>query len=1076
MPNQSAVHNSRNRKGTGRWSAHGEPSGAELELVRAVVDHGAVPVDLLAAFAECSVEEIRSWVRKAEGAKWLRSTEYAVDEYEWVLPCKRGAGLVGRRASRRDRPNVGQLDHRRKIFAVRLLLREEKPEWEWICEREFRNGGGTRVPDGVLSGDGERWVIEVEISKKTPAEVRVRLRELLRECTSVVYFCSARTRAMLEDVQASGEFEALYVRPLPGEKFEWERYEASSEAERLLGLLSEEGMVPESRLGALLGWGSARAQKVVDRLERQGCVSRAVEVNGAEGWVSCTERGNARSGTGLPHFCIPGRYGLERRSLLTEIQVDVRGRHEVVRWTPRRVLTRELGWKSGVPSAAVEMDGRRVAVVVLEKHPVRDALAERLRLLCGRFDAVLCYRTSRQALWMADFAAFVSEHRLGEVALCDLPESCRSAQDLSLEDERGIWTGHDREVNDVRALLREEEPKGVWVDGAESETARSQDASVPDGVLALGDERWAVEVELSSKAHETLWERLKRSSARYDRVVCFCSLPVYRQLMRIERLGEFSNLEVRLSPQAMRLHNERILVRSSYEPSAEGRELLRVVNEDGLVAVAQLPRLLGWRATRVERVLGTLEAQRCLRRGLEVNADGGWVWCTDRGAVRSGTGLAGFGVRSRGELAKRFAMTEVRLDVLERWSGAVWVTRRMLVQAGSRPPSDIPRAVVQRGDRRYAVILLESTPRSGTLALLKKWKKEYSGVLCYRADRVAKWAQGMVERHGMEWVEFRDLPQPPSSTVCGSLQEEWRSGYELYEPGAAERRLLELTALEGLLWVAQLPRLLGCDEEGVEELVSALVKRGCLQRRFEDEWSGGWIMCTGRGMTLSGTGLARAKAPKSDCLEERFELMEIRLATVARTPSAVWRTRRELAKGLTAHAGIPLAAVEIGGERYAVGLFETKHQRAALVRMLSRWGDEYGGVVCFCREGEVDAFRGYLEKNGLGFVRVAPRARPPVGALRGRHDAMEEAARRGRAGRAVENRERLRAYRAVDKALRDGTMERPPMCESGCAVSGPAELRFSHSDLRRPLEGTWLCRKCRRERRRDMARRARGGE
>ena len=529
-------------------------------------------------------------------------------------------------------------------------------------------------------------------------------------------------------------------------------------------------------------------------------------------------------------------------------------------------------------------------------------------------------------------------------------------------------------------ILRDEKPGWRWICEASYREPGVEGARVPDGKLARGKKCWAIEVERKRKMTDQLREKLKVLCRDYDRVVYFGSAPVLAALAQLQASEGLSNLELRPLPSEKDDGQQWEELRTEYTPSSQGRWALKVINEEGIVARAQLHRALGWTPSELDRVLAPLETHSCIRQGHEVKGDKGWVWCNYRGARRSDTGLGPQGkVPSRGELGRRFVLMEVRLDLLAKWPDAKWIPRRVFEKGRSAPLTDAPHAIVERGGLRYAVVVLESRPasRKKTIARLKRWRKEYAGVLCYRAERVAGWTEVLIRSHGMGWVDFRDMPTPPSSGPYKRLEEEWRSGREFYRPTDKEQKLLDLAMTEGVLSEIQLHRALGCTPREADRLVDSLIEHNCLISE------NGWLHCNGRGARLSNTDLARAKPPSEDGLSQQFELMELRLSYGEPVSLKNWKTNRQITQGSKGHAGLPRAAVKIDGAWYVVAIFFKEFHNRKVVSSLTRWSKEegYRGVKCFCLEEHVKSFERFIEKYGLSSVEVEAFRASPMNSL-----------------------------------------------------------------------------------------------
>jgi hypothetical protein len=618
---------------------------------------------------------------------------------------------------------------------------------------------------------------------------------------------------------------------------------------------------------------------------------------------------------------------------------------------------------------------------------------------------------------------------------------------------------HRREVIEAHLLLREENPGWSWTYEANFRKRNNAGLTIPDAVLHGEGARWAIEVERSTKLSEKLRSKLETLCATYDRVVYFGSGHVRKNLARLQASGDFSKLAMRPLPGEGPQWQQRQR-RTDYEPSDRARRALQVINEDGIVFEEHLPRLLGYAPEEITSILSELDGQGCVRRH-ESKDTQGWIRCSHRGAARSGTKFKPIEMPSRGALVKRIVLTEIRLDVLERWPEAKWVTRRILEKGHDSKPADIPRAVVERGGRRYAVMVLESwqDPKK-LLPRLQRWKEVYGGVLFYRANKMTQWVDGLVEKHGLEWMKIRNLPKPPPSAPYRTLEDEWQTGREPYRPVGYEVSLLWLINTEGMISEMQLPRVLGCSPEVTERLIAPLLEHGCLERKD------GWIYCRGYGPKLSGTDMAAPAIPNERYREQRFQLMEVRLSHGEPVSSQNWKTNRQLAQEKSA-AGEPSptnrwpnAAVQIDGKWCAIALVFGEFRRGKLLKQLTRWAQEHGELKCYCPAEDVAPFRRLLEGRNLSSATVEAFPKAPDGSARERQEAFEARLIEEREERKSRDSHKFRAQKAVADAVRTGRLKKPEHCEV-CGEKIPkGKLQGHHEDYSKPLEVRWVCTKC----------------
>ena len=140
----------------------------------------------------------------------------------------------------------------------------------------------------------------------------------------------------------------------------------------------------------------------------------------------------------------------------------------------------------------------------------------------------------------------------------------------------------------------------------------------------------------------------------------------------------------------------------------------------------------------------------------------------------------------------------------------------------------------------------------------------------------------------------------------------------------------------------------------------------------------------------------RRLVPKGErYLEQRFQLMEVRLSQDEPVSIQDWRTNRQLALEKS-EAGEkaptnrwPNAAVFIDGRWHAVALILKEFRRKKLVNQLSRWAKEHGAVRCYCPAEDVEPFRRFLEGRKLSSIEVLGFPTGPEGPVRERQEAFE---------------------------------------------------------------------------------------
>ena len=107
---------------------------------------------------------------------------------------------------------------------------------------------------------------------------------------------------------------------------------------------------------------------------------------------------------------------------------------------------------------------------------------------------------------------------------------------------------HIEAVTDVRFLLERELTVGPWTCErklARNVMSRSQDRPhLPDGLLDLGSEQIAVEVELSLKSRVRLAAIVEQIGEQYDRVWYFAAQPAMHALNQLAAAAPWQNIAV----------------------------------------------------------------------------------------------------------------------------------------------------------------------------------------------------------------------------------------------------------------------------------------------------------------------------------------------------------------------------------------------------------------------------------------------------------------------------------------------------------------------------------------------------
>jgi hypothetical protein len=147
---------------------------------------------------------------------------------QWVIPTAGGMAVCGLPYDAWT-PVLGRLTHVGAINDVRLHLWAQRPDAEWICERqlelELAKGArrGRRIPDGVLHLEGRSVAVEVELTPKQPETVEAVLTHHSQRFDAIMYYCAPQTIRLLTRLEKTGRWPKLEVRELPLPRYQRER-------------------------------------------------------------------------------------------------------------------------------------------------------------------------------------------------------------------------------------------------------------------------------------------------------------------------------------------------------------------------------------------------------------------------------------------------------------------------------------------------------------------------------------------------------------------------------------------------------------------------------------------------------------------------------------------------------------------------------------------------------------------------------------------------------------------------------------------------------------------------------------
>ncbi len=176
----------------------------------------AARVDHLEALIERDGDPVYRMLKRLRDAGLVRTRRILVGERLWVIPTKAGLKACGL-GYREVMPRSMHLAHLAAINDVRLHIRRQRPEAEWMSEREVaidcKKAG--YLPDGVVILAEHTVAIEVELSGKGTGAVEKKLAKLENRFDGVLYYCAPGPHRKLSALEQTGRWPKLLVRELP---------------------------------------------------------------------------------------------------------------------------------------------------------------------------------------------------------------------------------------------------------------------------------------------------------------------------------------------------------------------------------------------------------------------------------------------------------------------------------------------------------------------------------------------------------------------------------------------------------------------------------------------------------------------------------------------------------------------------------------------------------------------------------------------------------------------------------------------------------------------------------------------
>jgi acetolactate synthase regulatory subunit len=200
-----------------RRAGHETLRTRDLEVLGWLGEQYAARVDQLEVLLGCGPRTVQRSLARLRATGLITTRRLLVGEPAWAIPTRAGLRASGQSFASWA-PRIGLLWHFAAVNDVRLHVQQRSAQSEWVCERVLarERRAGEHLPDAlVLTEEGQRVAIEVELTVKSQRRIATILDELTGRFDAVLYYCAPAPRRQLTELAHSGRWPTLGVRELP---------------------------------------------------------------------------------------------------------------------------------------------------------------------------------------------------------------------------------------------------------------------------------------------------------------------------------------------------------------------------------------------------------------------------------------------------------------------------------------------------------------------------------------------------------------------------------------------------------------------------------------------------------------------------------------------------------------------------------------------------------------------------------------------------------------------------------------------------------------------------------------------
>lgn len=199
--------------GPGETGVYRQPQPWEVEIIRLISEQGAMSVDHLARFMECTPDAAQRIADYLDEAGFLSQARGPVDDPPWLWVTKTGGRLAGTGLRHRD-PTPTATAFMRLANEARLHVAERDWDVHWWSMRLLRRGAEHRdVPTAIVESGDEQNAVEIEAKRRSRSELIDKYNRRCHEFHAVAVFCSARRVPTFEQLKRERGWDNMHVQP-----------------------------------------------------------------------------------------------------------------------------------------------------------------------------------------------------------------------------------------------------------------------------------------------------------------------------------------------------------------------------------------------------------------------------------------------------------------------------------------------------------------------------------------------------------------------------------------------------------------------------------------------------------------------------------------------------------------------------------------------------------------------------------------------------------------------------------------------------------------------------------------------